>query len=170
MDASQPYIELEKPPIFHCVSRCVYRSFLGDEEYQQRWQWFEPILHRLSDVFCINVIAYTVMANHYHVVLHVDTSGHSLRSELDIVTRWHRLFEGSVLSHRWLAGEPLYLAEYDALYASIDLWRKRLVDVSWFMRVVNDAISEQAEGKGGAGLVNAPVTMSSSFWQSPEVH
>jgi len=64
---------LEATPYYHCVSRCVRRAFLCGEHYEHRRQWVEDKLLALAEVFCIDVAAYAIMSNHYHVVLHIES-------------------------------------------------------------------------------------------------
>jgi REP element-mobilizing transposase RayT len=71
-------ISLLDTPYYHCVSRCVRRSFLcgidnySGQSYEHRRGWVEKRLLFLSSVFAIDLCAYAVMSNHVHVVLHVD--------------------------------------------------------------------------------------------------
>jgi hypothetical protein len=53
---------------------------------------------------------------------------------------WHQLFSGFSLSNRFLAGEPLSPAEEDQLALKVEDWRQRLMDISWFMRCLNNKI------------------------------
>jgi hypothetical protein len=41
-------------------------------DYSHRKAWVLERLQILSDVFAIDICAYAVMSNHYHLVLHVD--------------------------------------------------------------------------------------------------
>ncbi len=71
-------VSLADTPFHHCVSRCVRRAFLcGDDRYSgknfdHRKSWLVNRLALLDEVFAIDIAAYAVMSNHFHVVLHVD--------------------------------------------------------------------------------------------------
>jgi len=123
---------------FHCVSRCVRRAFLcGDDAYSgrnfdHRKQWLEDRLIELADVFSISVLAYSVMSNHLHVVMHVDPVNVGTWSDDQVATRWVRLFpertegevdvEGCRRKAEAMLGNPARLIEL----------RRRLGDLSWF--------------------------------------
>jgi hypothetical protein len=55
------------------------------------------------------------------------------------------LFNGSLLSHRFIDGDPLSPAEYEAANELIIRWRAQLMDISWFMRYLNEPIAWQAK-------------------------
>ncbi|WP_189400208.1 transposase [Arenicella chitinivorans] len=84
------------------------------------------------------------MSNHYHVVLHVRPDIADAWSEREVVERWSQLFCGTLFSQRFLAGEGLSEQQWVVLRRDIKRWRKRLMDISWFMRIVNESIARQA--------------------------
>lgn len=143
-------VSLEITPYYHCVSRCVRRAFLCGEDaqtgqnYEHRREWIQKRLLSLAQVFALDICAYAIMSNHYHVVLHVDRERAEGWSDREVIERWHRLFAGHPLTHRVLAGDSLSKAEQDLMSALAALWRSRLMDISWFMRCLNEPIARQA--------------------------
>ena len=143
-------VSLDATPYYHCVSRCVRRAFLcgvdtltGDS-FEHRRQWIEDNLLELAQVFSIDLCSYAVMSNHYHVVLHIHKAHAQDLSDLEVIERWHQLFKGSMLSQRFQRHETLTKAELTALNKQVEVWRLRLMDISWFMRCMNEAIARQA--------------------------
>ncbi|WP_245720529.1 transposase [Microbulbifer yueqingensis] len=98
----------------------------------------------LGRVFALDICAYAVMSNHYHVVLHINSAKADSRELHEVVERWHRLYKGSLLSQRFLRGELLGSAEHVRLSEVAEGWRTRLADISWFMRSLNESIAREA--------------------------
>ena len=153
--ARSTLVSIDDTPYYHCVSRCVRRAFLcgvdhyTNQSYEHRRQWLEDKLHQVADAFAIRLCAYAVMSNHYHVVLHVRSDLAGEWSDTEVIERWHTLFSGNLLSQRFVAGEPLNSAQRDQLADLVALWRARLCDISWFMRIVNEAIARKANQEDG---------------------
>ena len=90
-------VSLDATPYYHCVSRCVRRAFLcGDDAltgkiYEHRRQWIQDRLLALADVFSIDIAAYAIMSNHYHLVLHIDSDTATNWSAAEVIEHWHRL-------------------------------------------------------------------------------
>jgi len=150
-------VSLVATPYYHCVSRCVRRAFLCGKDalsgrsYSHRRQWIEDKLYALAEVFALDICAYAVMWNHYHVVLHVDVEQAAGWSRREVIERWHRLFRGRVLSQRYLLGEALSSSELTILDELVTMWRQRLQDISWFMRILNETIARRANIEDGCG-------------------
>ena len=134
----------------HCISRCVRRAFLCGEDkytgrsYEHRRGWVEDKLFLLTEVFAIEVCAYAVMSNHSHIVLCVDEEQAKKWSTKEVLQRWHQLFKGTLLTRQYMNGveqiEPLQVI----VEQTAQVYRQRLTDISWFMRVLNEGIARQA--------------------------
>jgi len=143
-------VSLADTPYYHCVARCVRRAYLcgidhlTGENHEHRRQWIVTKLKSLSAIFSIDICAYAVMSNHYHVVLRVDADAASLWSEREVIERWTTLFSAPVLVERYLRGQNNAEAADKKAREIIEEWRTRLTDISWFMRVMNESIARQA--------------------------
>ena len=143
-------IALDATAYYHVISRCVRRAFLCGQyqftgrSFEYRRQWIENDLELLSSVFFIDIAAYAVLSNHYHLVLHVDKAVAAKADMRDIVERWHRRFSGIEASRKYLAYEPLEPHEKDQLSVFVDIWRSRLFDISWMMRALNETTARKA--------------------------
>lgn len=153
-------IALCETPYYHLISRCVRRAFLcGSAEtynFEHRRGWILDRLHLLTQMFAIDIAAFALMSNHYHLVVRVDSAKASGWSHQDIAQRWHMLFRLPVLVERYLNGGSSGDTENLAAEAIIENWRLRLGDISWFMRCLNEHI---------ARLANAEDDCTGRFWE-----
>ena len=100
-------------PFYHCVTRCVRRAYLcgydrvGKRNLDHRRQWIEDRLVLFAEVFCIDIAGFTVMSNHYHVVLRVDREKADVLSDDEVLDRWLRLYRGTDAVRRCRAGGEL---------------------------------------------------------------
>ena len=133
--ARSQQISLDHTPYYHCTARCVRRAFLcGDDHYSgknfdHRRQWIENRLIHLSEVFAIDLLAYAVMSNHYHVVVRINTEKAASWDNADVVERWGRIYS---------------TPDGEAAEESVALWRSRLSDLSWYMRCINENLARRA--------------------------
>ncbi|WP_028114691.1 transposase [Ferrimonas kyonanensis] len=163
--ARSQQVSLQDTPFYHCVSRCVRRSFLcGVDDYtgisyEHRRDWVEKRLLDLSQSFAIDICAFAVMSNHSHVVLYVDAQRSHGWSTLDVLTRWHRLFAGTDVTRRYCDDEQrdnLTRVELNQVERKAEVYRSRLTDLSWFMRSLNEHIAREA---------NKEDNCSGRFWE-----
>jgi REP element-mobilizing transposase RayT len=148
--ARKQLISLADTPYYHCISRCVRRAFLCGEDkntgqnFDHRRGWVEDKMLALSQVFSIDVCAYAIMSNHSHIVLFIDEATAKAWSSSEVVERWHQLFKGTLLTQQYCRGEviPDYLIA--SLMDTVEEYRNRLMDISWFMRLLNQSIATKA--------------------------
>ena len=107
-------------------------------------------------MFAIDVCAYAIMSNHSHLVLFIDEAIAKSWSNEEVLQRWHQLFKGTLLTQQYCRGEPI--AEYlqPTLNDTIECYRSRLMDISWFMRLLNESIARKA---------NQEYNCSGRFWE-----
>ncbi len=148
-------VSLDDTPYYHCVCRCVRRAFLcgrdfaSGEDYEHRRQWIIDRLQTLSQVFTIDICAYAVMSNHYHLVLRINRDQAQALSDDKVIERWNTLFNLPLLVERYRSGMMESDAERNRAQEFIATWRERLMDLSWFMRCLNEHIARQANEEDG---------------------
>src|SRR5690606_32901339 len=125
------------------------------KDYSHRKAWVLHRLHCLADVFSIDLCAYAIMSNHYHLVLRVDRQQAARWSHADVVAKWTQLFRTPPLIQRWQDGRA-NAAERVIAEQLIECWRQRLIDVSWYMRCLNEHLARRA---------NAEDECTGRFWE-----
>lgn len=137
--------------ILHVMNRTTRRCFLfGDDpltgrNYDHRKVWFEERLQFLASQFGIDLLCYAVLSNHFHLIL---------RSRPDVVRSW----DDTQVASRWLTlcpprlecdGTPATPTELDLDVIrnnpeKLEEIRRRLSDVSWWMRLLSQKIAQRA--------------------------
>ena len=150
--------------IVHVLNRVVRRCFLlGDDpvsgkNYDHRKEWIEELLKRFSACFGIDLLAFAIMSNHFHLIL---------RSRPDVVGTW----DDTEVARRWLLlcpvrktadrspEEPndveLNTIRNDA--EKLATIRLRLSDIGWWMRLLCQQVAVRA---------NHEDQEMGKFWQS----
>ena len=137
-------------PYYHVTSRCVRRAFLcgvdrySGKSYEHRRGWIEDRVRVLSSLFSIQLCAYAVMSNHYHLVVKLCPGESRLWSDDEVLARWASLFKGPLLVQRHRAGESLSDPERETLRDLAGVYRRRLASLSWFMKCLNEPIARRA--------------------------
>ena len=87
-------IDLNVTPYYHCMTRCVRRTYLcgqdkeTGQDFSHRKGWIVNRIKQLSSLFAIQVCAYAVMSNHYHVVLFINEAQALSWTDNHIKSRW----------------------------------------------------------------------------------
>ena len=148
-------VSVEQTPYYHCVGRCVRRAYLcgvdatSGRNCEHRRDWMRQRLAELVEVFAIDLCAYALMSNHYHLVVQLRPAAAGEWSAEEVVERWTRLFSGPEVARRFLREELLDAAEHAHLDALVASWRARLGNLSWFMRCLNEWIARRANAEDG---------------------
>lgn len=156
-------ISLIEMPYYLCESRCVRNAFLcgvdkfTGQSYEHRQYWVEERLSFLSTVFTIDVCAFGVTKSQTHVVLKVNQRKAMRLSDKSVALRWHKLHKGSLLTHKLTQGRTLNPADKFAVKTALEMYRKRLFDISWFMRELREPIARKA---------NQEDRCTGHFWES----
>ena len=135
--ARKTLISLEDTSYYHCISRCVRRAFLwgtdhfSGNDYSHRKQWVIERLQQLTDVFAIEVCAYAIMSNHYHLVLHVAQSQAVSWSSEEVIRRWGTLFTIPTLVSEYQTGRCTQ-AQVDVALDIINNWLSRKTSFKYF--------------------------------------
>lgn len=130
-------VSLDQTPYYHCTSRCVRRAYLcgkdqfTKKDYGHRKQWLEKRMALLSQIFAIDLLAYAIMSNHYHVVVRLDPVRSETWSDEEIKERWGKI----------------YSVPDDVCIEHLALWRERLCSLSWYMRSLNEPLARIANGE-----------------------
>ncbi|BCD95997.1 hypothetical protein MARGE09_P0196 [Marinagarivorans cellulosilyticus] len=101
------------------------------KNYEHRREWISDKLAELGDIFALDIAAYAVLSNHYHLVLHIDAEKAAGWSDKTVIRRWMQLFKGHDLTLKVLQNKPLSDAEQWKADELIAEWRSRLCDISW---------------------------------------
>lgn len=158
-------VSIDDTPWYHCVSRCVRRAFLcgqdsaSGQNYEHRRNWVVQRIKDLATVFTIDIAAYAVMNNHYHIVVRIDNERAEMLSTEEVMLRWTRLHKGPFLISRYLSDKRIEMSDGELFRVEelADLYRARLCNLSWFMKSLNEYISRNA---------NAEDKVKGHFWES----
>jgi hypothetical protein len=109
--ARKTLVSLNDTPYYHVVARCVRRAWLwgideyAGRDYSHRKEWVLERLAQLTSIFTIEICAYAIMSNHYHLVVYVDQARSRQLSGEQVVERWIQLFRAPPVVERWRAGK-----------------------------------------------------------------
>lgn len=139
---------------YHTLSRCVRRAFLLRRGQADRREWVADQLARVMSCFAFDLYAFAILGNHVHLVLANDPDRARAWSDREVARRWITLHPSPWLRRkRGLAPDgPPSEEEIDELVADPDhvrRIRRRLHDLSWFMKCLKEPIARRANREDG---------------------
>ncbi|MFT4939012.1 MAG: hypothetical protein ACI88A_002044 [Paraglaciecola sp.] len=75
------------------------------------------------------------------MVIHVDKNAALAWSIDEVLRRYHKLHNGTLLTQKFVKGDTLSPGERISFAETIKIYRNRLYDISWFMRDLNEYIA-----------------------------
>lgn len=84
----------DRPMFYHLVSRCVRRAWLcgvdprTKKDYTHRKQWLLSRLEHLGSAFAVEICAYAIMSNHFHLVVYYDPTASESWTDFEVASRW----------------------------------------------------------------------------------
>ena len=136
--------------VVHSIQRCVRKAWLAGidpvsgVDYSFRKEWIRRRMEALASVFAIDILSYAIMSNHLHQILRNRPDVCAQWSDEEVAIRWLRVFPGRRMEEhlaeptendvKTLVRDKVRLAEV----------RRRLCDVSWFMRALSEPIARMA--------------------------
>ena len=144
-------IDSEVPLFYHLVSRCVRRSALCGYDrvtrrnYKHRKQWLIDRLMFLGKYFAVEVHAYTIMSNHFHLVVYYDPLACQRWSDEEAADRWLAIcpprMPGGEVDALALEVVKVALLQDESRLRHV---RKELGSVSTFMKFLKQPIARRA--------------------------
>ena len=135
---------------YHLVSSCVRRAWLcgrdqrTGKDYSHRKRWLVERMLALARCFAVEIDAYAVMSNHFHLVVHYDPKACESWSDAEVATRWVEAFppteRGAVVEERKAEARELLLGDPDRLARA----RRTLGSLSCFMQHLKQPIARRA--------------------------
>ena len=135
---------------FHLINRCVRRTYLcgkdrrSGKDFSHRKEWIRERLEELAGIYGIDVLGFAVLSNHMHVVVRTRPDVVKSWSDDEVALRWWRLFP----QRREESGAPAEPTEFELNAirndsAGLKEKRRRLADISWFMRCLAEPIARR---------------------------
>lgn len=147
-------VDPDNPGFYHLSSTCVRGAHLcghdpeSGRDYSARRRWLENRILELAEYFAIDVYAYAVMSNHYHIVVRTDPDRLKNIDDAEIARRWvlsmkhpNTELTDDQLSQRTAS----LLANPDRLQRC----RERLASVSWYMAKLNEPLARKCNSEDG---------------------
>jgi len=150
--------------IVHAIQRCVRRAWLAGvdprtgHDYSYRKEWIRRRMEALASVFAVDVLSYAIMSNHIHQILRNRPDVVAEWSDEEVALRWLKVFPGRRLEEHLAEPTENDVQTLCRDRERLDEIRRRLSDISWFMRALAEPIARMA---------NKEDQCTGRFWKRP---
>src|SRR6056297_299493 len=142
--------------VYHCFNRTTRRSYLHgidpltEYDYSHRRGWFRERMKFLISRFCLDLLSYAIMPNHWHCVIRNRPDLVEQLSDRQVAIRWLSLT--SRKPTRGNKGGKIRECEIDAILSDperVEELRVRLSDISWFVKLMCQTVARQCNIEDG---------------------
>lgn len=149
-------VDTQHPCAYHLASRCVRRAWLcgrdkrSGKDYAHRRRWLKDRLLLLAQCFAVEIYAYAIMSNHFHIVLHYDPNACDAWTDDEVARRWVEAFPPK--PRRGHDAEVAKAAAREMMIGdAARLTRARLTlgSLSHFMKHLKQPIARRANAEDG---------------------
>jgi hypothetical protein len=173
--ARKNIVDNEVPGFYHCLNRCVRRTFLcgidelTGKDYSHRKDWMENRIIELSGIFAVEVFALAVMSNHYHIVTYLNPKEPQNWSPEEVADRWLNAYGSKHNNPRVAKQRELKKQAIIADKEKIALYRERLGSLSWFMSRLNEPLAKMSNNEDKVNAVGRESALgyycTGRFWE-----
>ncbi len=140
----------EVPLYYHVTSRCVQQAWLlgpdptSGKNYSHRKRWLIRRLKHLGRFFALEVSAYAVMNNHFHLVIYFDPTAAGAWPAEEVARRWVEAFPPKVNGKIDKGMQRFNFEELMSNPEELEKARKKLGSLSCFMKHLKQNIAYRA--------------------------
>ncbi|BAM05096.1 transposase [Phycisphaera mikurensis] len=157
-----------RPAIYHVTSRCSRSLHLlvpgrggktpdpPAEPADLRKQLVMAQLDRLTEATTVEVLGFSLMNNHVHLILRTDPRGAEAWSAEEVVRRWLRIHPKRNRAREAVETSEEAIAEMAADADAVEATRKKLVSLPQFMKDLKQHVAQEGNKLEGVG---------GSFWE-----
>lgn len=140
--------------VYHAFNRTCRRSWLHGVDpltgvdHSHRREWFRNRMRHLSQFFCLDILAFAILSNHWDCVIRNRPDMGEKPSDHEVAVR--RLSLTSRRRCRSNQGGEIRKSEIDAILnepGRVVVLRSRLSDISWFVRLMCQTVAQQCNAE-----------------------
>lgn len=139
---------------FHCIFHCT-QSWLPAQNGSEIHikvaadnAGIEQSINYLCDLFAIKLQAISTIKEYIQVTLQIEPEKAQSWPEIEVLKRWHQIHAGTYLSRRYINPEHrrnMNRGELIIMSQMVDVYRKRLMDIRWFMQSIEKIANTDVE-------------------------